>query len=132
MTPTNPDLYAAVKRNAHAKFLAPTSAYKSAWIVREYKKRGGTYSGGTSPKTGLKRWFLEKWIDVATGRQCGRRTSGGKGPYPLCRPSVRVTGNTPATVHELDTAKLRKAYGLKQLARHRGRVRFSKRVPKAL
>lgn len=123
-TPVNVDLYSAVKRNADAKFLAPTSAYKSAWIVREYKKRGGKYSGGTHSREGLKRWFKEKWIDVGTLRACGRSSAAAKGPYPLCRPSVRVTRDTPATVQELDGNTLRQALKRKQLVGHRGRVRF--------
>lgn len=119
--PANARLYAAVKREASSRFLAPTSAYKSAWIVREYKKRGGTYVGGRT-REGLKRWFREKWVDVATRKPCGRRSSGTKGPYPLCRPSVRVTKKTPATVRELSAATLRRARARK--LKHQGKVSF--------
>ena len=42
-TPTNPKLYARVKAEAKRKFDVTPSAYSSAWIVREYKKRGGRY-----------------------------------------------------------------------------------------
>ena len=43
-TPTNKALYSRVKAEAKRKF-APNwpSAYGSAWLVREYKKRGGRY-----------------------------------------------------------------------------------------
>jgi hypothetical protein len=41
--PKKPQLYARVKSEAKKKFTWP-SAYGSAWLVREYKKRGGTYS----------------------------------------------------------------------------------------
>lgn len=41
--PTNPQLYARVKSEAKAKFRVYPSAYANAWIVREYKKRGGGY-----------------------------------------------------------------------------------------
>ena len=41
--PTNPELYARVKAEAKAKFDVYPSAYANAWLVREYKKRGGTY-----------------------------------------------------------------------------------------
>lgn len=44
-TPTNPALYARVKAAAKRKFDVTPSAYSSAWIVREYKKRGGKYRG---------------------------------------------------------------------------------------
>jgi hypothetical protein len=41
--PTNKELYNRVKAAAKAKFDTWPSAYASAWLVREYKKRGGTY-----------------------------------------------------------------------------------------
>ena len=42
-TPTDPELYARVKAEAKAKFDVYPSAYANAWLVREYKKRGGGY-----------------------------------------------------------------------------------------
>lgn len=44
--PTNPELYARVKAEAKAKFDVYPSAYANAWLVREYKKRGGGYRSG--------------------------------------------------------------------------------------
>jgi hypothetical protein len=41
--PTDPELYARVKAEAKAKFDVYPSAYANAWLVREYKKRGGGY-----------------------------------------------------------------------------------------
>jgi len=41
--PTNPELYARVKAEAKRKFDVYPSAYANAWLVREYKKRGGGY-----------------------------------------------------------------------------------------
>ena len=41
--PTNPELYARVKAEAKKKFDVYPSAYANAWLVREYKKRGGGY-----------------------------------------------------------------------------------------
>ena len=41
--PTDPALYARVKAAAKAKFDVYPSAYANAWLVREYKKRGGGY-----------------------------------------------------------------------------------------
>jgi hypothetical protein len=43
--PTNPKLYATVKAAAKRKFDVYPSAYANAWLVREYKKRGGKYRG---------------------------------------------------------------------------------------
>jgi len=41
--PTDPKLYDRVKLEAKKKFRVFPSAYASAWIVKEYKKRGGKY-----------------------------------------------------------------------------------------
>ena len=40
-TPTNKKLYARVKAATKRKFAVYPSAYANAWLVREYKKRGG-------------------------------------------------------------------------------------------
>jgi len=43
--PNDMELYNRVKREAKKKFKGDwPSAYGSAWLVREYKKRGGKYS----------------------------------------------------------------------------------------
>ena len=44
--PTDPELYARVKAEAKKKFAVYPSAYANAWLVREYKKRGGGYRVG--------------------------------------------------------------------------------------
>ena len=41
--PADPELYARVKAEAKAKFRVYPSIYANAWLVREYKKQGGTY-----------------------------------------------------------------------------------------
>tara|TARA_Y100001937_G_scaffold120477_1_gene177767 strand:+ start:417 stop:599 length:183 start_codon:yes stop_codon:yes gene_type:complete len=43
-TPKNKALYARVKAEAKRKFDVYPSAYANGWLVREYKKRGGTYA----------------------------------------------------------------------------------------
>ena len=45
--PADKDLYEEVKRAAKAKFDVYPSAYANAWVVREYKKRGGKYKAET-------------------------------------------------------------------------------------
>ena len=42
-TPKNKVLYSRVKSAAKRKFDVYPSAYANAWLVREYKKRGGKY-----------------------------------------------------------------------------------------
>lgn len=41
--PVDSKLYSRVKTEAKKKFRVFPSAYASAWIVKEYKKRGGKY-----------------------------------------------------------------------------------------
>ena len=41
--PVNKALYARVKAEAKRKFKVYPSAYANAWLVQEYKKRGGKY-----------------------------------------------------------------------------------------
>lgn len=43
-TPKNKALYSKVKSEAKKKFKVWPSAYASAYVVREYKKRGGKYA----------------------------------------------------------------------------------------
>jgi hypothetical protein len=42
--PANPELYSRVKSEAKKKFDVYPSAYANAWLVKTYKKRGGTYT----------------------------------------------------------------------------------------
>ena len=42
--PSNPALYSRVKSEAKRKFDVYPSAYANAWLVKTYKKRGGTYA----------------------------------------------------------------------------------------
>ena len=51
--PVNKALYTRVNTEAKPKFKVYPSAYANAWLVREYKKRGGTYRTGTK-KSGKK------------------------------------------------------------------------------
>lgn len=129
MQPLDKPLYDAVKRDADLKFLAPTSVYKSAWIVREYKKRGGKYSTDVpASSTGLQRWFREKWVDVNRKNEpCGRASSDPKQKtaYPLCRPTIRVTKETPVTLSELSKTQIRSAQQQKANVKEKGRVRFN-------
>ncbi len=60
----------------------------------------------------LKRWFDEKWVDVKTGKDCGRGKDEKGRPYPACRPSKRVSSKTPKTTKELSSkekSKFKKA-----------------------
>ena len=113
--PTDKTLYNNVKREAKNKFHKWPSAYASGWLVKEYKRQGGTYKGKKPGKSlGLERWFSEKWINVCKLPKkvsCGRgklNLSDWKKTYPYCRPSVRVNSKTPKTIDELTKTQLDK------------------------
>ena len=61
----------------------------------------------TKKGASLKRWFKEEWIDVRTGKPCGRR-KGEKRGTPYCRPKKRISSATPKTASEMSTAEKRK------------------------
>tara|TARA_A200000159_G_scaffold40504_2_gene37124 strand:- start:988 stop:1272 length:285 start_codon:yes stop_codon:yes gene_type:complete len=60
----------------------------------------------TKKGAALKRWFKEDWVDVRTGKKCGRR-KGEKRGTPYCRPSKRVSSKTPKTSKEMTAAEKR-------------------------
>jgi hypothetical protein len=102
-TPINKDLYQAVKVYADIVYSKP-SAYKSGFIVKMYKKLGGTYRNDHK-EPNLKRWYEERWADV------------GNKEYPVYRPTIRVNKKTPLTVSEIDKTNLKKQIKLKQQLR---------------
>ncbi len=57
-------------------------------------------------KEDLRRWFKEKWVDVSRkvdGKHppCGRKDADGKA-YPKCRPSKKVSKDTPKIASSYD------------------------------
>lgn len=100
-TPTNKTLYNEVKAEAKKKYKRFPSLYASAWIQREYKRRGGTFKGTNEKKTS--RWFKEKWVQVIpfikSGKvvECGADNKDTK----ACRPLYRADKDTPITLPEL-------------------------------
>ena len=77
------------------------------------------------PKSGanLKRWFKEKWVDVRTGKPCGR-TKGEKRGTPYCRPSKRVSSKTVKPASEMSSSeKAKKIREKKRLGLPAGKPR---------
>ena len=115
----NKSLYAKIKAELRRN-LKPGQrwgAYTSGQLVRQYKARGGTYSGpkkkrrrksrGASP---LSRWYREKWVDACAYpkiKPCGR-DDAKKGRLTYCRPLHRVSSATPSTVKEIGRQELRR------------------------
>lgn len=116
-TAKDPQLYEQARAEADKVYKKP-SAYKSGFIVKKYKElyknkhgAGPAYSDDKQPKN-LKRWYLEKWEDV------------GEGPYPLYRPTRRISSATPKTVQEIPQSRIKEQDKLKQ------RIKGKKNLPK--
>jgi hypothetical protein len=87
MKPTNLKLYNEIKERIY-KEQPKHSLYRSARIIREYKKEGGIFEGEKS--NNINQWFNEKWIslnDYINDKiiPCGS-DKVNKEYYPLCRP----------------------------------------------
>jgi hypothetical protein len=107
--PINKKLYQQVKKEAKEKFKVWPSAYASGWLVKEYKRRGGTYKEGSTSNRPLERWYTEKWIDVCYLPKivpCGRKKAKWT-DYPYCRPLYRVNSETPKTAKELSRNEIK-------------------------
>ena len=65
-------------------------------------------------KGGLGKWFGEKWVDVKTGKACGRSgAEKSKRGYPACRPAAAAAKMTPAqkaTMARKKTGPARKSW----------------------
>jgi len=82
----------------------------------------------TEKGASLKRWFKEEWIDVRTGKPCGRTKGDGRG-VPYCRPKKRISSKTPKTASEMSSAeKKKKIAEKKRLGQPAGKPRRVKSV----
>jgi len=82
----------------------------------------------TKKGASLRRWFKEEWIDVRTGKPCGRR-AGEKRGVPYCRPKKRISSETPKTASEMSASEKRKKITeKKKLGQPAGRPRRVKSV----
>lgn len=111
----NPKLYLKIKtkiQNDVNKKNRRWGAYDSGRLVREYKEKGGKYSGNSTKKSSnLNRWYREKWIDACVWpkkKSCGRTKTSIKSKVTYCRPSKVIDSNTPKTVQELTKAEIKK------------------------
>lgn len=132
--PIDKELYDYVKKLANKKFKSKTGIYKSSWIVREYKRRGGKYKGKKSDKQGILRWYNEKWIDLnrpiknKSGKiigyeKCGR-SNIKKEKYPLCRPTYKISKFTPRTYTMISKKSILKAKKLKAKVKGNKNIQF--------
>ena len=109
--PTDPKKYNRIKSKVKQTVKRWPSAYASGQLVRQYTSSGGKYRCMSFGD--LSRWFKERWVDVCTGKPCGR-TKDSPRKYPYCRPSRKISNKTPRTVKELSPAERKKRCALKR------------------
>ncbi len=63
-------------------------------------------------KSGLGKWFNEEWIDIKTGKPCGRSGKKDKRGYPACRPKKvakkMTTAEKKTMIKKKTSSKLKK------------------------
>lgn len=82
-----------------------SSPVQQAAIAINMKKKG-IKPKNENVNEDLRRWFKEKWVDVSKkvdGKHppCGRKDADGKS-YPKCRPSKKVSSETPKIASSYD------------------------------
>jgi hypothetical protein len=107
----------ACYKKVKAQYDVFPSARASQAIAKCRKASGNVKK--TKKGTELKRWQAEKWQDTKSGKACG---AGGKNEY--CRPTKRVSKDTPKTKYELSPSKLAAK------KREKSKVGMGKRVKK--
>jgi len=91
------------KDSCYKKVKAQYDVFPSArasQAIAKCRKSSGTVRK-TEQGTALKRWQSEKWVDTKSGKACG---AGGKNEY--CRPTNRISSQTPKTKSEISPSKL--------------------------
>jgi hypothetical protein len=73
---------------------------RASQAIAKCRKASGSVRR-TEAGTSLKRWEKEKWQDTKSGKACG---AGGKNEY--CRPTIKVSSETPKTKSQISPAKL--------------------------
>jgi hypothetical protein len=89
----------ACYKKVKAQYDVFPSARASQAIAKCRKSSGSVRK--TEEGSSLKRWQSEKWVDTKSGKACG---AGGKNEY--CRPTNRISSQTPKTKSEISPSKL--------------------------
>ena len=120
--PTKKDFCYNKIRRTYAVF---PSARASQAIAKCRKERGEVRR--TEEGSSLRAWAKEEWVQQY-GQPCGTARKGDKTPY--CRPSKRVSKDTPKTVGELSKSQLARKRSEKKKAGRGARVKPLTRRPK--
>jgi hypothetical protein len=105
-SPTNPELWARCVAKAKRKFDVYPSAYANSYAAKEYKRMGGGWRSDDRADD-LREWHKQKWVNIATGKECGEGDTDGKGK-PKCLPKSKAAGLSEAEKKKLVARKRRK------------------------
>jgi len=105
--PTNMKLYSRVKAEAKKKFDVYPSAYANAWLVREYKSRGGKYKiekavsfGGDRSAAGRyaaeQRWRMRGHVSEEHVRSWHKQFGRGPIRYPQTKEGIALAKKMPS------------------------------------
>jgi hypothetical protein len=90
--PLDTELYNKTKEKVYSEN-PKHSLFRSAQVVKEYKKAGGEYDDEKKPKMNIRKWFRQRWISINDYYHnkkivpCGSSNTEEKfNEYPLCRP----------------------------------------------
>jgi hypothetical protein len=108
----------ACYKKVKAQYDVFPSARASQAIAKCRKESGNVVKSDKG--SSLKRWEKEKWVDTKTNKPCG---AGGSNEY--CRPTKKVSSETPKTKSELTPSQL------KSKKAEKSRVGMGNRVTKA-
>jgi hypothetical protein len=92
-----------MKDSCYKKVKASYDVFPSArasQAIAKCRKASGNVKK-SSAGTSLKRWQAEKWKDTKSGKPCG---AGGRNEY--CRPTKRISSETPKTKSEISPSRL--------------------------
>ena len=89
----------ACYKKVKAQYDVFPSARASQAIAKCRKASGNVLKSDKG--TSLKRWEKENWVDTRTNKPCG---AGGRNEY--CRPTKRVSSQTPKTKGEMTASHL--------------------------
>jgi hypothetical protein len=76
-------------------------------------------------KSGLGKWFGEKWVDVKTGEECGRSgAEKASRAYPACRPKAAASKMSAAekkTISAKKTGPTRQSWPITPTGKRKGK-----------
>ena len=118
------DIYNRATKLADEKY-KKNSAYKSMFLVEEYKRLGGRINPKLKTKSKLKTWLKESWVNlspIALGLEtsinklpkCGIKHPEQKKNPSICRPTKRINKDTTSLAQSFTKSQIKKAFQIKK------------------